>query len=123
MLTKGPNDRGPATRGEGDDPDSPVFSTPGPSDQAFLEEPVHRDTDRTRGQIYDWADRIDGQRPLMQQDLQHAEVRFAEPGIFNSRHTVAGKGTHRLDHDKPHVIRILNALDHKTMNPSETYII
>jgi hypothetical protein len=43
------------------------------------------DTDRARGEIHNRPYRIDRQRPLVQQDFQHAEIREAESGPFNIR--------------------------------------
>src|SRR6266853_899550 len=84
MLSKGSSNEGRAACGEGDDPHAPVLGALDPAHQALLHETVHGDTDRTCGQIDDRAYRIDGQRPLVQQDFQHAEIREAEPGLFNT---------------------------------------
>src|SRR5712691_3077744 len=50
------------------------------------------------GQIDDRAYRIDGQRPFVQQDFQHAEIREAESGLFNISGCVPCQGAHRLHH-------------------------
>ena len=76
----------------------------------FANEAVHGDTDRTWGQIDDRAYRIDGQRPFMEQDFQHAEIREAESGLFNTRGCVPRQGAHRLHHDKPDVLRLAECL-------------
>src|SRR6266853_2788203 len=65
MFSKGGNDEILAAWGERDDANAPVFGARHPADQAFLEEAVHGDTDRTWGQIHDRAYRIDGQRSFM----------------------------------------------------------
>src|SRR5262249_29006091 len=57
------------------------------------------------GQIDDWADRIDRQWPFMQQH-QHAEIRVAEPGLFDTGGCITRQGAHRLDHHKPYMIRL-----------------
>jgi hypothetical protein len=113
MLSEGWNNDVFAARGEGDDPHAPVFRALDPADQAFLEEAVHGDTDRTWGQIDDWAYRIDGQRPFVQQKFQHAEIREAESGLFNTSGSVPCQGAHRLHHYEPDVVRPMNALGHK----------
>jgi hypothetical protein len=51
-------------RREGDDT---IFRALDPGYQAFREETVHSDTDRAWGQIDERTDRIDGQRPFVQQ--------------------------------------------------------
>src|SRR5471030_3453570 len=113
MPSKGCSNEVLAAWGEGNDPNAPVFGALDPADQALRDEAVDSDTDRAWGQIDDWAYRIDGQRPFVQQDFQHAEIRVAKPGIFNTRSCVPRQGAHRLDHDKPDVVRPLTALDHK----------
>ena len=65
MLLKGRNNEVLATRGEGNDPNAPVFAALYPANQAFCKEAVHGNTDRTRSQIDNWADRIDGQWPFV----------------------------------------------------------
>jgi hypothetical protein len=39
-----------------------------PADQVFHDEAVDSDANRPQGQIDDWANRIGGQRPFVQQD-------------------------------------------------------
>jgi phosphoglycerate kinase len=73
-----------AAWGEGNDPHAPVFGALDPADQALRDQAVDSDTDRARGEIDDRAYRIDGQRPFVQQGFQHAEIREAEPGLFNT---------------------------------------
>jgi len=68
-----------ATWGEGNDPNASVFGALDPADQALRDEAIDKDTDRAWGQIDDWADRIDGQRPIVQQEFQHAEIRQPSP--------------------------------------------
>src|SRR5450432_1828254 len=113
MLSEGGNNEVLALQGEGDNPNAPVLGALDPADQALRDEAVDSDTDRAWGQIDDWAYRIDGQRPLVQQDFQHAEIREAEPGLFNPSGCIPRQGAHRLHHDKPDVIRLPNALGHK----------
>src|SRR5262245_1216475 len=64
MLSESGNNKVLAARGEGDDPNTPVFRALDPGYQALREETLHSDTDRAWGQIDDRADRIDGQSPL-----------------------------------------------------------
>src|SRR6266581_7607441 len=104
---------GLAPWGKGDDPHAAVIGALDPADQALREEAVDSDTDRAWGQIDDWAYRIDGQRPFVQQDFQHAEIREAEPGIFNASGCVPRQGAHRLHHYHPSVVRALKASRHK----------
>jgi hypothetical protein len=113
MLSEGWNNDVFAARGEGDDPDAPVFGALNPADQAFLDEAVHSGTDRTRGQIDNRAYRVDGQWPFMEQDFQHAEIRKAESSLFNTSGCVPCQGAHRLHHYEPDVLRLLNMLGHK----------
>ena len=98
MLSKGGNNKVLATRGEGDDPNTSVFRALDPGYQALREETVHSDTDRAWGQVDDRADRIDGQRPFVQQEFQHAEIREAESGLFNTSGRIPCQGAHRLHH-------------------------
>src|SRR5262249_7351039 len=98
MLSKGGNDEVLAARGETDDPNTPVFRALDPAHQALREETVHSNTDRAWGQVDDWADRIDGQRPFVKQDFQYAEIRVAETGIFNTGCCVARQRAHCLYH-------------------------
>jgi len=65
MLSECCTDEVLASRGEGNDTNAPVFGAFDPADQAFLEEAVHGDTDRTWSQIDARAYRIDGQRSFM----------------------------------------------------------
>jgi len=80
------------------DPHAPVFGALDPADQALRDEAVDSDTDRAWGQIDDRAYRIDGQRPFVQQGFQHAEIREAEPGLFNTGGCIPRQGAHRLHH-------------------------
>jgi polyphosphate glucokinase len=48
--------------------------------------------------IDDRADRVDGQRPFVQQEFQHAKIREAESGFFNTSGCVPRHGAHRLHH-------------------------
>src|SRR6516225_2558869 len=98
MLPECGNDQVLATRSEGDDPNAPVFRALDPAHQALREETVHGNTDRAWGQIDDWAYRIDGQRPFVHQDFQHAEIREAESGLFNTSSCVPCQSAHRLHH-------------------------
>jgi len=66
MLLKGSNNQVLARRGECNHPNAPVFDAFDPADQAFFNEALHRNTDRTRGQIDDWADRIHRQWSLVE---------------------------------------------------------
>src|ERR1700720_3104272 len=113
MLSKGGNNEILAAWGESNDPNASVFGALDPADQALRDEAIDSDTDRTWGQIYDWAYRIDGQRPFVQQDFQHAEIREAESGLFNISGCVPCQGAHRLHHYQPDVVRPLNASSHK----------
>src|ERR1700739_4881153 len=122
MLSEARNNEVLATRGEGDDPHAPVFGALDPADQASRDETVHGSADRTRGEIHDRAYRIDGQRTLMEQDFQHAEIREAEPGLFNTGGCVPRQGAHRLHHYQPDVVRPLKASRHKKLNLPEAYI-
>src|SRR6266571_7882088 len=113
MLSEGWNNEVLAARGEGDHPNAPVLGALDPADQALRDEAIDSDTDRAWGQIDDWAYRIDGQRPFVQQDFQHAEIREAEPGIFNTSSGIARQRAHRLHHYQPDVVRTLKASVHK----------
>ena len=123
MLSKGGSNEILAARGEGNDPDASVFGALDPADQAFRDETIDSDTDRTWGQIDDWAYCIDGQRPFVQQEFQHAKIRQAEPGLFNTSGCVSCQGAHRLHHHEPDVVRPLIASGHKNLNLPEVYII
>jgi len=124
MPSKGGNDEILAAWGEGNDPNAPVFGALDPADQALLHEAVDSDTDRARGQIDNWAYRIDGQRPFVQQGFQHAEIREAESGLFNTSGCVPCQSAHRLHHYQPDVVRSLIASGHKkNLNLREVYII
>ena len=98
MLSKGGNDEILATWGEGNDSNASVFGALDSADQALPDEAIDSDTDRARGQINDWAYRVDGQRPFVQQEFQHAEIREAESGLFNTSGCVPFQGAHRLHH-------------------------
>jgi len=98
MLSKGGNNEILATWGEGNDPNASVFGALDPANQALRDEALDSDTDRAWGQIDDWAYRIDGQRPFVQQDFQHAEIREAESGLFNTSSCVPCQSAHRLHH-------------------------
>src|SRR5260221_9832016 len=98
MLSKGGNNEILALLGEGNDPNASVFGALDPADQALRDETIASDTDRTWGQIDDWAYRIDGQRPFMQQELQNAEIRETESGLFNTSGGVPFQGAHRPHH-------------------------
>src|SRR6267142_6632979 len=95
MLSKGRSNEVLAARGEGNDPHAPVFGALDPADKALRDEAVDSDTDRAWGQIDDRAYRIDGQRPFVQQGFQHAEIREAEPGLFNTSGCIRRQGAHR----------------------------
>src|ERR1700680_529949 len=123
MLSKGGNNQILAMWGEGNDPNASVFGALDPADQALRDEAIDSDTDRAWGQIDHWAYRIDGQRPFVQQEFQHAEIREAESGLFNTSGCVPCQGAHRLHHYYPEVVRPLNASDHKNLNLPEVYII
>src|SRR5882724_10906476 len=120
MLSIGGNDEILAAWREGHDPNASVFGALDPADQALREEAIDRDTDRTWGQIYDWAYRIDGHRPFMQQKFQDAEIREAESGLFNTSGCVPCQGAHRLHHYSPDVVRPLIASGHKKPESSRS---
>jgi hypothetical protein len=113
VLSKGGNDEILAAWSQGNDPDAAVFGTLDPADEALRDEAIDGGTDRTWGQIYDWAYRIDGQRPFVKKEFQDTEIRKAETGLFNIGGCVPRQGAHRLHHDQPDVVRLLNTLDHK----------
>src|SRR5712664_1675853 len=98
MLSKGGNNEILAAWREGNDPNASVFGALDPADQALRDETIDSDADRAWGQIDDWADRIDGQRPLVQQEFQHAEIRKAKSGFFNISRRVPRQGAHSLHH-------------------------
>jgi putative oxidoreductase len=123
MLSKGGNNEILATWGEGNDPNASVFGALDPADQALRDEAIDSDTDRAWSQIDDRAYRIDGQRPIAQQDFQHAEIREAESGRFNTSGCVPCQGAHRLHHYYPDVVRPLIASGHKNLNLPEVYSI
>src|ERR1700732_3483100 len=123
MLSKGGNNKILAAWREGNDPNASVFGALDPADQALRDETIDSDTDRAWGQIDDWAYRIDGQRSFVQQKFQHAEIREAESGLFNTSGCVPGQGAHRLHHYEPDMVRRLNALGHKNLNLLEVYAI
>ena len=72
------------------------------------------------GEIADRAYRVDRQGPFMEQGFQYPEIREAEAGLFNTRRGVARQRTHRLHHDKPDVLRLLNALGHEKPESSRS---
>src|SRR6516165_5636330 len=113
MLSECRNDQILAAWGEGNDTNASVFRALDPADQALREETVHSDADRAWGQIDDWADRVDRQRPFVQQEFQHAEIREAESSLFNTGGCVPCQSAHRLHHYQPDVVRPLNAPAHK----------
>src|SRR5260370_26889614 len=98
MLSKGRNNEILAAWSEGNDPNASVFGALDPADQALRDEAIDSDTDRTWSQIYDWAYRIDGQGPFVQQKFKDAEIREAESGLFNASGCVSCQGAHRLHH-------------------------
>src|SRR2546428_9856994 len=123
MLSKGGNNEILAAWSEGNDPNASVFGALDPADQALRDEAIDRDTDRAWGQIDDWAYRIDGHRPFVQQEFQHAEIREAESGLFNTSGCVPCQGAHRLHHYYPDVVRPLIASGHKNLTLPEVYSI
>ena len=84
MPSKGRRNQVLAACREGHDSHAPVLGALDPADQALGEEAVDGSTDRAWGQIDDRAYHIDGQRPFVQQDFQHAEIREAESGLINT---------------------------------------
>jgi putative oxidoreductase len=123
MLSKGGNNEILASWGERNDPNASVVDALDSADQALRDEAIDSDTDRAWGQIDDWAYRIDGQRPIVQQEFEHAEIREAESGLFNTSGGVPCQGAHRLHHYYPDVVRPLNASDHKNLNLPTVYSI
>ena len=123
MLSKGGNNEILAAWGEGNDSNASVFGALDPADQTLRHEAIDSDTDRTWRQIYPWAYRIDGQRPVVQQEFQHAEIREAESGLFNTSGCVPCQGAHRLHHHYPDAVRPLKASGHKSLNLREVYSI
>src|SRR5258708_32741762 len=109
MLPKGSSNEIFGAWGEGDDPHAPVFGALDRADQALHDEAVDSSTDRAWGQIDDRAYHIDGQRPFVQQGFQHAEIREAEPGLFNTSGCIPRQGAHRLPHYQPDVVPSLYA--------------
>jgi len=122
MLSKGRDNELFAAWSEGNDPNASVFGALDPADQVLRDEPIDKDTDRAWGQIDDWADRIDGQRPIMQQEFQHAEIREAKSGFFNTGTCVPCQSAHRLHHYYPDVIRRLIASGHKNLNLNRVFV-
>src|SRR6266404_3819105 len=64
---------------------------------------------------------LTGKGPFAQQEFQHAEIREAESGLFNTSGCVPCQGAHRLHHYYPDVVR--HASGHKNLNLPEAYII
>ena len=75
MLSKGGNNEILTAWSEGNDPNASVFGALDPADQPLSDEAIDCDTDGAWGQINDWADGIDGQRPFVQEEFQYAEIR------------------------------------------------
>jgi len=75
MLSKGGNNEIFTAWSEGNDPNASVFGALDPADQPLSDEAIDCDTDGAWGQINDWADGIDGQRPFVQEEFQYAEIR------------------------------------------------
>jgi putative oxidoreductase len=123
MLSKGGNNEILAAWGEGNDPNASVFGALDPADQALGDETIDSDTDRAWRQIYHWAYRIDGQRPSVQQEFQHAEIREAKSRLLNTSGCVLCQSAHRLHHYQPDVVRPLKASGHKNLNLREVYSI
>ena len=67
MLPKGGNNKILAAWGEGNDPYASVFGALDAADQAFRDEAIDSNADRAWGEVDDWAYRVDGQRPFVQQ--------------------------------------------------------
>src|SRR5260370_27446590 len=104
MLSKGGNNEILATWGQGNDSNASVFGALDPADHALRDEAIDKDTDRAWGQIDDWADRIDGQRPIALQEFQHAEIREAESGLFNTGGSLPCHRAPRLHHYSSEVV-------------------
>src|ERR1700722_4449490 len=123
MFSKGGGNQILAARGKGHDPNAPVVGALHAADQALRDQAIDRDADRTGGQIDQRAYGIYGQGSAVQQNLQHSEIREAQPGLFDARGRIFGEGAHRLHHDQPGVVGSLKAASHKNLNPSEVYVI
>ena len=123
MLSKGGNNQVLAAWGEGDDSNAAVFGALDPAHQALRDQAIDRDTDRAWGQINNRAYRVNGQRPSVQQEFQHREVREAESGLLNISGCVPCQGAHRLHHYQPDLVRPLKTSGHKNLNLPESYII
>src|SRR5438477_13138622 len=100
MLSKGCSNQVLAAWREGHDPNAPVFGALDPADKAFRDETVHGNADRTWGEIDDRAYRIDEQSTLMEQCLQHAEIRVSKSCSFDSCCRVAPQGPPCLQLDR-----------------------
>ena len=56
----------------------------------------------------------------MEQDFQHAEIRVAKSGSFDSRCCVSRQSSHGLQHDQPNVRCVLNTVGHKNPESSRS---
>src|SRR6266446_165809 len=74
VFAKNRGDQFLAFWGERYDPDAPILRTLDPAYQASIQQAVDGDTDRTGGQKYFWADRIDRQRSFVQEGLKDPEI-------------------------------------------------
>src|ERR1700723_732911 len=54
------------------------------TDQPLLVETINCDADRSGVEVHLRANHVDGQRPFVQKNFQHPEIRFAQP-LFENR--------------------------------------
>jgi hypothetical protein len=101
MHLENPPDQFPASGREGYIGDAAIIRARLAADQALFFESVDCGGNGTASQHYLPSDRIDRQRPFMQQDFQHRKIRQAEPGSGNTARVELGEGPVGFHENQP----------------------
>src|SRR5579872_1547917 len=103
VLLEDAADVGPTGGRQADDARAAVRVVELANDQTALLEPIDGGRDGAARQADAPADVVDLLRPLVEQDLQHGELRLAEPRRFDAPGRVPGDGPMGLHQDEPEV--------------------
>src|ERR1700736_6372916 len=100
MLLKSAGNQRPAFAGQRNLPHAAIGGEVFARDQSFFYQPIDRNADRSRGEPDFWADGVDRQGSLVEEDLEDAEIGVTQAGLPDAFHGMREQGVKRLHEDE-----------------------
>src|SRR5713226_10582332 len=94
------------------DPDAPILRTLDPAYQASIQQAVDGHTDRAGRKVHLWADRIDRQRPFVEECFKYPEVGIVDSRLLKSRIKIFRGRPKGLPQYQPTMNRVSRILVH-----------